>query len=360
MDIENNFIGDFLNDLAYITDNESSSESSNEEEDEAYAKQVRTYRRSKLIPFYNTRKDIFTYFEEEKLIKTFRFDRASIEIILSLIVHLLPKRKTKAKRNLEPIDMLLVTLQFYATGTFQSVVGNVLRYSQSSVCRSISIISLALAMISKKKIAFPADLLTLKRDFYEIARMAGVVGFIDGTHIRIVRPQNHEKNYVNRKNYHSLNVQAICDANHRFLSVCATKPGSCHDSTIFKGSIIGKKFESGQFGEPFLLGDSGYSNTTFLLTPYSNPIQPYEVRFNRSHKSTRCTIERAFGVLKKRFNLLHGEIRMSPTKASWITVACCVLHNIAIDRKMPLDDPELDEIDDEVAHCHPAQSVSDV
>jgi hypothetical protein len=37
--------------------------------------------------------------------------------------------------------------------------------------------------------------------------MAGVVGFIDGTHIRIVRPQNHEKNYVNRKNYHSLNVQ---------------------------------------------------------------------------------------------------------------------------------------------------------
>ncbi|XP_046460295.1 putative nuclease HARBI1 [Daphnia pulex] len=207
MDIENNFIGDFLNDLAYITDNESSSESSNEEEDEAYAKQVRTYRRSKLIPFYNTRKDIFTYFEEEKLIKTFRFDRASIEIILSLIVHLLPKRKTKAKRNLEPIDMLLVTLQFYATGTFQSVVGNVLRYSQSSVCRSISIISLALAMISKKKIAFPADLLTLKRDFYEIARMAGVVCCIDGTHIRIVRPQNHEKAYVNRKNYHSLNVQ---------------------------------------------------------------------------------------------------------------------------------------------------------
>jgi hypothetical protein len=81
---------------------------------------------------------------------------------IGLIVHLLPKRKTKAKRNLEPIDMLLVTLQFYATGTFQSVVGNVLRYSQSSVCRSISIISLALAMISKKKIAFPADLLTVR------------------------------------------------------------------------------------------------------------------------------------------------------------------------------------------------------
>lgn len=48
-------------------------------------------------------------------------------LTIGLIVHLLPKRKTKAKRNLEPIDMLLITLQFYATGTFQSVVGNVLR-----------------------------------------------------------------------------------------------------------------------------------------------------------------------------------------------------------------------------------------
>ena len=81
MDIENNFIGEFMDDLAYITD---SSESSNEEE-EVNAKQVRTDRRSKLIPFYKTRKDIFTFFEEEKLIKTFIFDRTSIEFILSII-----------------------------------------------------------------------------------------------------------------------------------------------------------------------------------------------------------------------------------------------------------------------------------
>ena len=113
------------------------------------------------------------------MIETFRFDRASIEYILSisffllyiafrihskknvvagLIEHLLPKRKTKAKRNLQPIDMLLITLQYYATGTFQTVVGNVLRYSQSSVSRSIACVSLALAMISKDHISFPADL----------------------------------------------------------------------------------------------------------------------------------------------------------------------------------------------------------
>jgi hypothetical protein len=35
---------------------------------------------------------------------------------------------------------------------------------------------------------------------------------------------------------------------------------------------------------------------------------------------------------------LHSEIRMSPTKVSWVIVACCVLHNLAIDLNMPLDD----------------------
>ena len=47
----------------------------------------------------------------------------------------------------------------------------------------------------------------MKRDFQYIARMPSVVGFVDGTHARITRPFEHEKSYVNRKNYHSINVQ---------------------------------------------------------------------------------------------------------------------------------------------------------
>ena len=39
--------------------------------------------------------------------------------------------------------------------------------------------------------------------------MPGVVGCVDGTHVRITRPFEHEKAYVNRKNYHSINVQVM-------------------------------------------------------------------------------------------------------------------------------------------------------
>ena len=53
--------------------------------------------------------------------------------------------------------------------------------------------------------------------------------------------------------------QAICVANCRFVSVNATKPGSCHDSTIFKESVIGQQINAGILDTAFLLGDSGYS-----------------------------------------------------------------------------------------------------
>ena len=38
-----------------------------------------------------------------------------------------------------------------------------------------------------------------------------MIGCVDGTHIRLQRPSQNEADYINRKGYHSINVQAICD-----------------------------------------------------------------------------------------------------------------------------------------------------
>lgn len=91
-----------------------------------------------------------------------------------------------------------------------------------------------------------------------------------------------------------------------------------------------------------LLGDSGYPCLPFLMTPYSDPQTRKARSFNRSLKSTRSAIERTFGILKRRFHILHGEIRMAPDRACTIIAACFVLHNIAIDYNEPEDD-DVDE-----------------
>jgi hypothetical protein len=67
----------------------------------------------------------------------------------------LHKSNTKAKRKITPLDQVLIALQFYDTGTFQTVVGNVLKVShQASVSRCVRDVSLALSQESNNYIVF--------------------------------------------------------------------------------------------------------------------------------------------------------------------------------------------------------------
>lgn len=70
------------------------------------------------------------------------------------------------------------------------------------------------------------------------------------------------------------------------------------------------------------------------MTPLHNPATPSEVGYQRAHMKTRCSIERAFGLLKSRFRCLDdsgGILCYSPVKVCRITAACCVLHNLCLE-----------------------------
>lgn len=47
----------------------------------------------------------------------------------------------------------------------------------------------------------------------------GVIGAIDGSHITISCPREDPADYINRKNYHSIILQAVCDHNMPFTEV---------------------------------------------------------------------------------------------------------------------------------------------
>ncbi|CAC5417442.1 HARBI1 [Mytilus coruscus] len=104
----------------------------------------------------------------------------------------------------------------------------------------------------------------------------------------------------------------------KFLNVVANWPGSCHDSFIFKTSNLGRYMEQTHRGydmDGVLLGDSGYPCKRYIVTPYLRPNSESQVRYNKAHVKTRAIVERCFGWWKRRFNILHGEIRTKPEKA---------------------------------------------
>ncbi|XP_071155445.1 putative nuclease HARBI1 [Mytilus edulis] len=283
-----------------------------------------------------------TNLTEREMRERYRFGRETFDFLVDLLGKDL-QRGTMKKTALTVEEQLSIALRYYASGSFLQVIGDTLGYDKSTVSRAVDDVTNAILARKNDFISFPtskADIDEVKLGFHEQANFPHVVGCIDGTHVRIQRPTEDEPAYVNRKNFSSINVQAVCNHEGKFTQITADWPGSVHDSHIFKTSSICKHLEENHKGlvDGVLLGDSGYMCRPFLLTPYNNPQEPHQERFNGSHVSTRSLIERTFGVWKRRFHVLHSEIRMKPDKVCRIIGACAVLHNIAVLRKEPLDE----------------------
>ena len=271
----------------------------------------------------------------------FRFDKDTFLILFRLLEVDLMKGSNRGL-PVPPIHCLLLTLRFLATGTFQLVQGDLSGISQPTVSRIISKVIKVIASRRAQFIKFPPreEEFSIRNDFYSLAGFPGVIGCIDCTHIAIQSPggENAEL-YRNRKGYFSINVQAVCDAHLRFLSLVAQWPGSVHDSRIFYNSSLCASFENREI-DGILLGDNGYPNKAFLFTPIIHPQSPQERRYNRAHIATRNTVERSFGLWKRRFHSIHSGLRLSMENNLATIVATATLHNFAILHRQEIDHEE--------------------
>jgi len=153
-------------------------------------------------------------FSDEELRSRYRFGRDSIEFLSAILKNDL-QRDTKRNRTLSKTLQILVALRFFASGSFLQVIGDTVGLPKSSVSRVVKDVSLALAKKQKEFILWPspAELQEVKRGFFDKGEFPGVIGCVDGTHVRIQAPSADENDFVNRKGFHSINVQAVC--NHK-------------------------------------------------------------------------------------------------------------------------------------------------
>lgn len=198
----------------------------------------------------------------------------------------------------------------------------------------------------------------MKMQFMNKFNFPGVIGAIDGSHIAILKPREEEYNFINRKGFHSLNVQLICDADLKIISVNANYPGSTHDAFIWRNSMA-KNFLANQYSlglrRTWLIGDAGYPLQPYLMTPYLNPNENSpESRYNQSHSRARNCIERCIGLLKMRFRCLLKErvARYSPNFVGKLVNACAVLHNLCINFNANLNF-ENENFDDDIINNIP-------
>lgn len=176
-----------------------------------------------------------------------------------------------------------------------------IRVHKSTACRAICRVSLALSHRLAQYAHLPteAEMAVMKQQFRQASSIPGIVGCINGTHVRIQAPSEHEYLYVNRKGYHSINVQVACDARYYIFNLVARWPGSTHDTRILRESALYQEFEAGRV-TGLLLGDSGYPLKRWLMTPMVAPRTQQERQYNTIHAATRSVVEQCIGVLKRR------------------------------------------------------------
>ena len=158
--------------------------------------------------------DILQYYNDNELRQRYRFGRQTIAFITRLVQD---ERSpvTNCSHPISATKQVLITLRFLASGSFQQVTGDtVAGLDKATVSRIISRVTVALSRRIDQFIKFPQTLEdrdAAKLGFYEIANFPCIIGCVDGTHIRIIAPNENEWDFVNRKRFHSINIQGICD-----------------------------------------------------------------------------------------------------------------------------------------------------
>ncbi|KAK7945591.1 hypothetical protein WMY93_001319 [Mugilogobius chulae] len=146
-----------------------------------------------------------------------------------------------------------------------------------------------------------------------------VYGSLDGTHIPVLPPSDGYRDFVNRKGWPSIVLQAVVDDNYQIRDICVGTPGSAHDAAVLTTSNL------------FSLPTAALVDERVF---WSKPIQEEE-SFNLHLSAIRVKVEHTFGHLKARWRILAKRSDVHHSFMPTVVAACCVLHNICEKEKQP-------------------------
>lgn len=144
------------------------------------------------------------------------------------------------------------------------------------------------------------DFLEIANDFYNRWNFPHVIGAIDGKHIRIKCPKDSGSLYYNYKGYFSIVLQAVTDANYKFIAIDVGAYGHESDGGIFRNSDFYKALKDNIMVIPeddelpespiilpfFFIGDGAYPLMTHLMKPYPGSLLPrWKEKFNKTNHS---------------------------------------------------------------------------
>ena len=135
-------------------------------------------------------------------------------------------------------------IPYYLASTAEyRTIANLFEYLGHSFVIASKMCVVPLSRICRRFIYIPTndELESLLESYKEKWGFPMCAGAMDGTHIPIMAPKENQIDYVNRKGYHSVVMQAVVDCNYLFRDTVIGWPGSLHDARILSNSKLYKK-----------------------------------------------------------------------------------------------------------------------
>lgn len=226
------------------------------------------------------------------------------------------------------------------------------------VCRAIcNTHSLPLMSgIAQMRAGDDSYLRSLARGFarYSQNAISNCIGAIDGVQVWIRKPWKREvpnpSYYFTRHHKFAINAQAIADSMGRIIWLSVRAPGSMHDSLAFGLSELCTSIASLGLGGYHLVGDDAYTDSETMLTPVPGgpAAGSAEDDYNYYQSLTRQSVERAFGMLQRRWGVLWRRLEVRLAHVPLLLLTLVHLHNVCVDFHVP--EPEVDDAFVPMAH----------
>ena len=277
--------------------------------------------------------------------------RMSPEVYNELLTTLTPalqKKHTNCRPPVSPEVRLALTLRYLVHGESFLSLSEHFRVGRSTAglimketCQAIIDILMDDYLVTPST---TEDWLKVSSEFQTRWNFPHLLGAVDGKHIRIVAPSKSGSYYFNYKEYHSIVLMAVANANYEFIFVDAGAEGRASDGGIWAKCGLKTRMDSPQnplnIPQPspipgiqgdipfFLVGDDAFKLNFNLMKPYPGQnLNRMERIFNYRLSRCRRIIENCFGIMVARFKIFQRAIEVEPDAAQNVTLACCILHN---------------------------------
>lgn len=184
----------------------------------------------------------------------------------------------------------------------------------------------------------------IAKEFEARANFPNCIGALDGKHIRVSKPEGSGSQFFNYKQFFSIVLMGLVDANYCFTVIDVGHFGKSADSNIFRQSTLHKLLVSGQLNVPesrplpnfentslvpyVILADEAFSMSKHVMRPYARKNLDVKKRvFNYRLSRGRRYVECVFGILANKWRVYHTAINLDPLFVEKIVLAACVLHN---------------------------------